>query len=270
MDETVAAAPMARVVSGLGRTFAVFDAHTQDSGNVSYGVRDDGGTRWFVKTSGDPVDSPGGRPNHERRQSLRRSAAVSHAVSHQALIPVERLIEAADGVLTVSSWFDGQLLHSRPDRRADPDEPFVRFQRLPADEIIRALDSVIDLHVALNDAGWTAGDLYDGSLLYDFTRRAITVIDLESYRQGSYVNTVGWLPGSTRFMAPEEFTKGSLIDARTTIFTLGRMVEVFLLTHHPDQRAAADLAHRATQPDRARRPDSLARFQDEWHAAADP
>lgn len=36
------------------------------------------------------------------------------------------------------------------------------------------------------------------------------------------------MPGSTRFMAPEEFRAGALIDQRTTVFNLGRAARVFL------------------------------------------
>src|SRR5580693_5444246 len=42
-------------LGGLGRVFARFDARTQDSGNISFGV-EAGGRRWFVKTAGDPDD----------------------------------------------------------------------------------------------------------------------------------------------------------------------------------------------------------------------
>ena len=34
--------------------------------------------------------------------------------------------------------------------------------------------------------------------------------------------------GSTRFMAPEEFGRGAVIDKRTTVFTLGRAISIFL------------------------------------------
>lgn len=32
------------------------------------------------------------------------------------------------------------------------------------------------------------------------------------------------LPGSTSYMAPEEFTRGAVIDERTTVFNLGRLL----------------------------------------------
>jgi len=213
---TVTERRAADVLSALGTTFAVFDSRTQDSGHVSYGVQDAHGRRWFVKTSGDASDSPGGATNAQRRAALRRSAAVSIAVPHPGLIPTEHLVEAPDAVLLVSAWFDGQLLRSPPERRHDAAEPVNRFRRLPADEIGAALDVVVDLHVLLAAVGWTSGDLYDGSLLYDFDVKSIKVIDFEAYRKGPYRNEVGRLPGSTRFMAPEEHTFGATVDETHT------------------------------------------------------
>lgn len=177
------------------------------------------------------------------------------------------MIECPDAVLTVSRWFSGELLHSPRDRRDDPTEPFGRFQRLPADAIVAALSSVIDLHVALDAAGWTSGDLYDGCLMYDFENGSIKVIDFEFYQRGSYTNDVGRLPGSTRFMAPEEFTRGATVDARTTVFTLARMIQILLMTHHPVQHTVAQLVADATMPDPADRPRTLGAFQAQWRGA---
>ena len=120
----------------------------------------------------------------------------------------------------------------------------------------------------LDEAGWVAGDLYDGCLMYDFAARAITVMDFECYRRGTYVNAVGRLPGSTRFMAPEELELGATIDARTTVFTLGRMIEVFLLRGHPDHPAGR-IAARATRSERDQRPQGLDAFQHLWRSAVD-
>jgi len=69
--------------------------------------------------------------------------------------------------------------------------------------------------------------------MYAFDTRQIKVIDLESYHRGPYLNEAGRLPGSTRYMAPEEHTRGAMIDARTTVFNLGRMIEIFLTERFP-------------------------------------
>lgn len=124
-------------------------------------------------------------------------------MEHPALVRLETLVDSCDGVVVIYEWFDGELLRSPAVKRGDPTEASSRFRALPVDERVAALDAVIDLHVLLEEAGWIAGDFYDGSLMYAFDTRQIKVIDLESYHRGPYLNEAGRLPGSTRYMAPE-------------------------------------------------------------------
>ena len=257
---------VSQVVAGLGVTFAGFDERTQDSGHVSFGIRTPDGLRVFAKTSGGPEDSPGGTSRTARAEALRRVAGIHREVDHPALVAVRDLIEAGDGVVVVHDWFGGELLHAPAARRQDPTEAHHRFQVLPAPEIADALDQVLSLHVALEEAGLVAGDFYDGCLMYDFGAREIKVIDLECYRRGAYLNDRGRLPGSTRFMAPEEHELGATIDGRTTVFNLGRLVELFLLGHHDLPRIAA-VAARATAADPGDRPASAADLHAAWSAA---
>ncbi|MFC6707928.1 hypothetical protein [Flexivirga alba] len=245
----------------------MFDSRTQDSGHISYGVRDLSGRRWFVKTPGAEAPSAGGTTREERSRALELAAEVSSAVEHPALIPLDRIIETEEGVVTVSAWFDGELVRAPAELRDDPEHAFSRFKSLPTNEIVAALDAIIELHVRLGEEGWIAGDLYDGCLMYDFATRAIKVMDFECYHRGSYVNHVGRLPGSTRFMAPEESTKGAVIDCRTTVFNLGRMIEILLLERNPDH-PSRDVVRAATSEDPSKRPASLADFHRAWRAAS--
>lgn len=255
----------AEVVAGLGTVFTVFD-RTQDSGHVSYGVRAADGRRLFLKTSGRPEPSPGGTSRADRAEALRRTARLQMAVDHPALVPLREVVETSDGVVLVYDWFDGELLGSPALRRQDPAEAHQRFMRLPAPEIATALDQVLTLHVALEDAGWVVGDFYDGCLMYDFTTRRIVVMDFECYRPGPYLNDQGRLPGSTRFMAPEEHQLGATVDSRTTVFGLGRMLEILLLARH-SLPAVAALVARATASDPDDRPASVADLHAAWSAA---
>jgi serine/threonine-protein kinase len=90
-----------------------------------------------------------------------------------------------------------------------------------------ALDTILDVHLKLCGAGWVACDFYDGSIIYDFSGRKTWLVDLDSYHLGPFANDMGRMFGSTRFMAPEEFERGAMIDERTTVFTLGRAISVF-------------------------------------------
>lgn len=210
-------------LAGFGTVFARIGAATQDSGNVSYGVEIRGG-RYFVKTAGDRSDTKPLLP-FARRVDLLRTAAEVAAVAHPAVPRYYGTIESAAGPMLVYDWSDGEHLGTD---RSVPESAFQRFRALPDAELLRALDQLYDLHARLTEAGWVVGDFYDGSLMYDFSRRQLTVMDLDSYRLGAYRNEMGRMFGSSRFMAPEEFELGATIDERTTAFAMGRTALVFL------------------------------------------
>jgi serine/threonine protein kinase len=256
----------------VGTVFAEFGALTQDSGNVSYGVQI-GAERYFVKTAGRPGD-PRRFLNHAARVALLRNAVrLSESCHHPTLPRLYRVIESPSGPLLVYQWLDGELIGTPRARRDDPECAFQRFRRLPAATIQGRLDAVFDLHHELAGAGWIAVDFYDGSLIYDFKSGGLGIIDLDMYREGPFRNEMGRMFGSTRFMAPEEFELGALIDERTNVFVMGRTALVFLSdgTLNADAfRGTRDLFEvvaRACEPERSRRYDSMAAFYSAWRAA---
>jgi len=158
-------------------------------------------------------------------------------------------------------------------RRDDPQCSFQRFRRLPPATIEGCLDTIFDLHKHLSDGGWIAVDFYDGCLIYDFARDRLGIVDLDNYHQGPFRNQMGRMFGSARFMAPEEFERGAVIDQRTNVFVMGRTA-LLLLSDGTLNRdafrgppAAFEVASRACKADRPRRYDSLAAFYDAWQAA---
>jgi serine/threonine-protein kinase len=240
--------------------FAVFDATTQDSGNVSYGARV-GDERLFVKTAGSPQDLRPLPPHPERVALLRNAVRLARSVSDPALPGLRNIVESAEGPLLVYEWVEGELVGTSAARRSDPASAFSRFLALDPRERAAALDVVFRLHVNLARHGWIACDFYDGSLLYDFARRRMHVIDLDSYRDGPFINEMGRMFGSTRFMAPEEYELGARIDERTTVFTMGRTVAQFLPLGTP---AIRNLIARACEPDPQRRLATVAEFYEAW------
>lgn len=238
-----------------GEVFATFSS--QDSGNVSYGVRI-GERRYFVKTAG-CVDEL----KHAARVALLRNAVViAGSCTHRALTALDHVIESEAGPLLVYDWFDGELLGVPSERRDDPTSSFARFRALPAPTIAAALTTIYELHLQLARAGWVAVDFYDGCLMYDFASQELRVIDLDMYSRGPFTNTMGRMFGSTRFMAPEEFDLGARIDERTTVFNLGRAAFVFLGERGTATQCAA--ATRACNPDPAARFASVADFFAAW------
>jgi serine/threonine-protein kinase len=243
--------------------FAVFDATTQDSGNESYGARV-GDDRYFIKTAG----SPGDRSflSHDARVALLRNAVrIARSVSDPALPALRHVVESPEGPLLVYEWVDGEPVSTPAERRSDPTSPFARFRSLDPHERAAALDAIFRVHVKLAERGWIASDFYDGSLMYDFTRRQVHVIDLDSYRDAPFANDMGRMFGSDRFMALEEYELGARIDERTTVFTMGRTIEQFLALGTP---ATTSLIARACDNDPRRRFQTMAEFYAAWAAAA--
>ncbi|MGW6881893.1 serine/threonine protein kinase [Streptomyces goshikiensis] len=203
-------------VGTVFRTFA-----DQDSGCVSYGVLIDG-RKWFAKSASTPAAV----------SSLRRAVTVHEAVAHPAITPLLHHLTTDAGLAVVYPWVPGEVLYhptrSRSGGRTAPDSPMARFRRLPLSQVHDALDIVLDAHLAVEAAGLVAVDLYDGCMLYDFEEQRMRLCDLDEYRQGPFTLNTDRLPGSSRYMAPEEFVRGSVIDVRTTVFNLGRALRLLL------------------------------------------
>ena len=256
--------PAEAYLPSIGDIFVRFGVPTQDSGNVSYGVRV-GDRRFFVKTAGDPVDPAPYLPHDERVALLRNAARLARRVAHPSLPTLEHVLESPCGPLLVYRWVDGDLLHSADVRR--------RFRDLPTAPILAALQAVYDVHARLVADGWIAVDFYDGSLIYDFAASQIHVVDVDHYQQGPFVNEMGRMFGSERFMAPEEFTRGARIDERTTVFGMGRTALILLGEGTLDAaafRGPAGLfavAARACQPAPTDRFTTMGDFVTAWRAA---
>jgi len=245
-------------VARYGDVFAVFDAATQDSGNVSYGVSAGPG-RLFVKTAGSPDAQP--HLSHDERVALLRNAIrLARTVPDPAMPVLRNVVESPRGPLLVYEWAEGELVGTPSSRRSDPGSAFSRFRGLPRHERTAALDVVFRLHVNLAAQGWIASDFYDGCLIYDFATRRMHVVDLDTYRDAPFTNEMGRMFGSTRFMAPEEHTLGARIDARTTVFAMGRTVEQFLASDATVSEGIAGLISRACQDDPELRFGSVAGF----------
>jgi hypothetical protein len=211
----------------LGHIFTTFGPGTQNSGNVSYGLVA-GGRRFFVKTAGS-VDDTTPYLGHPERVALLRHAVHLATTFHDPLLPpLLNVIESPAGPMLVYLWAEGDLLWSPQEERDLPNSALQRFRALPTVLISSLLGRLINLHAGFAAAGWVGSDFYDGCLIYDFSRRILTVVDLDSYRPGPLVNRMGRMFGSTRFMAPEEFHRGAVIDERTMVFTMGRTVLLLL------------------------------------------
>ncbi len=216
----------AEFVASCGTIVATFD-RSQDSGNVSWIVATETG-EFFAKSAGTTAPVAAGRPvpyfDHAGRVRLLRNAVVvAGSCDHRSLARLRNVAETSDGPVLVYDRAPGELIATPRERRADPDSPYRRFGALPAERHVPVISELFDAHVALAAAGWIACDLYDGCLIVDFSSDRLTLIDLDTYVRGPFVNTMGRMFGSNRYMAPEEHVMGATVDQRTTVYTLGRL-----------------------------------------------
>ena len=216
------AEPPRDFLDSVGSIFATFGPPAQDSGNLSYGIQTPAG-RFFVKTT-DP-EAAVLLSYEERIELLRNAAGLAARCPHPAMPELKNVLESPAGPLLVYEWVEGELLRRDPGNPASAHE---KFRALPVADIVAALDVVFELHAMLAETGFVAADFYDGCLIYDFAAKRIQVMDLDGYHIGPFTNRMGRLFGSSRFMAPEEFELGAVIDERTTVFNLGRAAAVFL------------------------------------------
>jgi serine/threonine-protein kinase len=248
----------------VGEVFRAF--REQDSGCVSFGVLA-AGRRWFVKHSSDLRAIAG----------LERARALHAAVQHPALPALHHSFRTSDGLALVLDWVPGELLRKyvrfpRGEHRCDPTCPHARFRSLPLPRVLDILDTVYDVHLLLAERGYVASDFYDGCIVYDFEGAQTYLCDFDEYRLGPFVLQAERNFGSHRFMAPEEFRRGAVIDQVTNVFTLGRTAVILLgddtrpQTAWRGTRAMRRVVDRATDPDRARRHPSVRAFVEDWRS----
>lgn len=246
-----------------GRAFRVFD--DQDSGNLCFGM-DDGRERRFVKFAGAPT-LRGCVSAEVAIENLKHACTVYRALKHPALIELLDTLETGDGFAAVFRWTDAVCMGKQYPQSRE------RFFSLSVDERLKVFADIQDFFIHTAAQGYVAVDFYDGSILYDFAERRTLLCDVDLFQPAPYRNAMGRMWGSTRFMSPEEFALGSVIDEVTNVYTLG--ATAFALFSDSDRaperwplsRRLFDVAVRATSPERSQRPSSLRAFADEWRAA---
>lgn len=259
----------------LGRVFAVFDQ--QDSGNISFGV-EHRGEKFFVKYAGAQTLNFSGDVQ-EAVANLKSAVRLYEELHHPSLISLVSHFAVGTGYVAIYEWFAGESLHPHwsfppPAKYTHPDSPFFRYRQLSVKQRVESLDSIYSFHEFVEARGFVAVDFYDGSLLYNFENKEIRICDIDLYRKRPFVNTMGRLWGSSRFMAPEEFELGAPIDERTNVFTMGATAFALLggeLNRTIERWEAGEelyrVALRAVEHDREKRYQSVKEFTSAWDSA---
>ena len=259
----------------LGKVFCVFDE--QDSGNICFGV-DNGSEKLFVKYAGANTINYSGNPA-DAVDRLQQAMPVYHALRHPNLIELREHFPLEAGYAAVFTWFPGESLHAHwaftpQEKYTHPDSPSFRHRQLPLVQRLDSLEAIFAFHEHVIAQDYVAIDFYDGSILYDFTQHTTKICDIDVYARQPYVNTMGRLWGSTRFMSPEEFELGAAIDEVTNVYNMGATAFALLGGEHDrsfekwdGDEALYQVACIAVNSERNRRYPSIAAFRQAWQDA---
>ena len=254
---------IAEYLAGLGAPFEAF--LNQDSGNTCYSFHAPTGPVWvkLLNLAQTPIADT-------------QAVIEFYNCLYSPLIPRNwRLVELEDGLLMQHNWVPGRVLHSPEEDRHDPGSTYQRFLRLPIEQRLVTYAAIMQLFLEIEQKGIIIEDFYDGCILYDFETHQAHVCDLDHIHPGPYVLEKDRQYGSARFMAPEEFQKGALIDQRTTVYTLGATGFV-LLNDNRRQRADWPLGEasyralaKAISANKEDRQGSVREFSEQWEIICD-
>lgn len=246
-----------------GRVFKVFD--DQDSGNICFGI-DGEDQKLFVKFAGAPTAEYTGTPA-DAIERLKSTLPIYQNVKQASLIKFIGAEEIGNGFAVIFEWADGECMGRMYM------ESHKNIMCLPVKEKVNIFQSIIVFLRDIAEMGYIAIDFYDGSIMYDREKKITTICDIDFFRKSPCINDMGQMWGSPRFMSPEEYELGSVLDEVTNVFTIGQMG--FSLFTDSDRAAenwplsmeSYQVLMKAISPNREERYDSIAEFGRCWYEA---
>jgi serine/threonine-protein kinase len=260
-----------------GRVFAAFDQN--DSGNICFGVEDKG-KRYFIKTAGaETLHKPETVKTGDAVLTLVQAADIYKTLRHPSLIDLLEGRETPNGYILIFDWASGECMnehwtYDKYPKYTHEKSAFYRYIRLRADVLLRSIYELFEFHRFAASKNYAAIDFYDGSVMFDFETHKTTICDIDLYKKRPYINNRGRLWGSSRFMSPEEYAKGGVIDEITNVYTLGAAALVFLgggTDRGFDKWRMGgnlyDVALKAVSNDREKRYTTINEFMENWNEA---
>jgi aminoglycoside phosphotransferase (APT) family kinase protein len=244
-----------------GEVFKVFD--DQDSGNICFGVKN-GDDRYFIKFAGAPTERYSGEPVNAIDE-LKAAVHVYKELAHPHLVRLIRTEEVGAGFAAIFEWTDGECMGRMYPLSRE------KFMKMPDKTRIGVFRDIIDFHMHVIAKGYVAIDFYDGSILYDFKKEKTFICDIDLYSKRPYINEMGRMWGSSRFMSPEEYELGAEIDEVTNVYLMG--AAAFALFGGETDRSRGkwrlsgelfNTAAKAVSDDRTKRHQTLKEFMEEW------
>lgn len=243
-----------------GKVFKVYD--DQDSGNVCFGIENEG-RKIFLKFAGAQTAEYAGDVI-EAVQRLKATVPIYQSIKQKSLIKYIASEEIGQGFAMIFEWADGECMGRMYEKSHD------MLMKLPLDEKLHIYESVIDFLIDIVAMGYVAIDFYDGSILYDASRKVVTICDIDFFRKSPAVNDMGRMWGSSRFMSPEEYRWGETIDEISNVFLIGKMGFSILtdsdlsFEQYPLSLESFHVLEKAAHPNRFERYASITEFKKYW------
>jgi len=251
-------------IKKYGRVFKIFD--DQDSGNICLGAEKNG-KKYFIKFAGAPAERATVSAA-EAVANLERTVAVYRDLAHPNLVKLVEAERIGGGFAMIFEWAEAECMHRMyPLSRK-------KFLQMPLETRLRLFGDILGFFLNVAKQGYVAIDFYDGSIMYDFNAGKTLICDIDLFEKKPYVNNMGRLWGSSRFMSPEEFRKGAVIDEVTNVYTMG--ATAFALFGGEEDRSPEkwltgkklfDVAAKAVSDERKDRQQTIEQFVNEWKAA---
>jgi len=237
-----------------GKVFKVFD--DQDSGNICFGVAD-GENKYFVKFAGAPTERSR-ISTEEAVERIKSTVPIYRDLAHPVLTRLVNAEKIGGGFVMVFEWTDAECMGRQYPLSRE------KFMQMPLDTKLRVFDEILKFHAYVAKQGYVAIDFYDGCIMYDFKIDRTTLCDIEFYAKTPYNNLIGRMWGSSRFMSPEEFELGAVIDEITNVYTMGATAFAFFgderdrsIEKWKLSKGLFDVAKKAVSDDRCKRHQSI-------------
>jgi serine/threonine-protein kinase len=230
----------------------------------------DNNTKLFVKFAGAPT-ARSVVTAEEAIERMKNAAVVYRDLKHPIL---NRLINteeirvappASNGFATIFEWTDGECMGKQYPQSRE------KFMQMPLGTRLRVFEEILEFHAHLAKQGYVAIDFYDGCIMYDFDLGRTTICDIEFYAKTPYTNQMGRMWGSSRFMSPEEYELGAVIDEITNVYTMGATAFAFFgnecdrcLEQWTLSEELYKVAKKAVNNERAERHQSIEELISQW------
>lgn len=248
-------------IQQYGKVFKIYD--DQDSGNICFGVQN-GEKKHFIKFAGAPTEQYTGTIE-DAIERLEASIPAYQDLKHSNLIKLIKTEKIGCGFAMIFEWFDGECMgRMYPLSRQ-------KFMKMSYRTRLKVFDEILSFHAYVATQGYVAIDFYDGSIMFDFSKKKTVICDIDFYAKAPYINQVGRMWGSSRFMSPEEFSKGSVIDEITNVYLMGATAFALFANYNrtlkewPLSEELYNVALKAINYERNYRQQSIKEFIEEWN-----